>query len=73
MGCLPVPGLDPCVTGEEHLDVANTLNNLSILYSHIGEKAKALEEIKKLKATSKPAPRPRAPSPPGSPLSFPKI
>jgi hypothetical protein len=37
------------------------------------EKAKALEEIKKLKATAKPAPRPRAPSPPGSPLSFPKI
>ena len=36
-------------------------------------RAKALEEIKKLKATAKPAPRPRAPSPPGSPLSFPKI
>jgi hypothetical protein len=37
------------------------------------EKAKALEEIKKLKATAKPAPKPRAPSPPGPPLSFPKI
>jgi hypothetical protein len=59
MVCLTVPCLDPCVKGEEHLDVANTLNNLSILYSHIGEKAKALEYCQKsldikVKARTKP-------------------